>query len=291
VNESAVVFSCRGEPLIAVQHRPDAPTRRGIVIVVGGGPQYRVGGHRQLVLWSRRLAADGYAVFRFDYTGMGDSYGDFRGYKDISSDIGAALDCFAAQMPELSEFVLWGECDAAAAILTYAHRDPRVAGLVLLNPYARTDAGQASAILRHYYLDRLMQPSFWRKLASLQFNPLTSLKSALQLLNRARRGSATGSGTATQPTPECDIPRDLPLPQRLLAGFTRFSGKAMFIVSGRDLYAREFDDLVHRTGPWQRQFDAKGAVRHDLPDADHTFSSAAWRDQVADWSIAWLRSW
>ena len=40
--EQAIVFECSGARLCGVLHRPSRPDRRGVVIVVGG-PQYRVG--------------------------------------------------------------------------------------------------------------------------------------------------------------------------------------------------------------------------------------------------------
>jgi alpha/beta superfamily hydrolase len=96
VNETAVSFDCQGAQLVGVIHRPAKAKRRGVLMVVAGGPQYRAGGHRQLVLWSRRLAAEGYPTFRFDYRGIGDSYGDFVGFDGIDDDIRAALDRFVA---------------------------------------------------------------------------------------------------------------------------------------------------------------------------------------------------
>src|SRR4051812_8745475 len=63
--ESATRFDCHGGPRVGILHRPANPNSRGILIVVGGGPQYRVGGHRQLVSWARRMTEQGYAVFRF----------------------------------------------------------------------------------------------------------------------------------------------------------------------------------------------------------------------------------
>lgn len=290
MSESAIRFDCEGTPLVGILHRPPVASRRGVLIVVGGGPQYRVGGHRQLVLWARRLAEEGTAVLRFDYRGMGDSYGEFRGFGDIDQDIRSALDRFCVEIPELSELVLWGECDAATAIVTYAYRDPRVKGIVLLNPYARTEAGQARTLLRHYYLSRLMEPSFWRKVVSLRFNPLASLGSALGLLQRARGAkpvvvSGPDTGLAAP------LPRELSLPERLLGGFSRFRGTTLLVMSGRDLYAREFDETVGRTAAWQQQFTARQGTRRDLAEADHTFSSAEWRNQVAAWATDWLRSW
>lgn len=288
--ESAVAFDCRGDALVGILHRPQQPARRGILIVVGGGPQYRVGGHRQLTLWSRRLAAEGYAVFRFDYRGMGDAHGDFRGFEDADDDIQAAADRFCQEVPELEEIVLWGECDAASAILFYAYRDARIKGAVLLNPWVRTEAGEAQAILRFYYVQRLLHPSFWKKVLSFKFNPFASAASALKLVRQSRAAGSPARG-AQASVLEPSLSRDQPLPQRLLAGLTRFQGPVMLVISGRDLIAKEFDVLARQSPDWQQQLAAKPATWHSFPEADHTFSSAVQRDQVVRWGLDWLRGW
>lgn len=292
MTEEAIAFRCHGEPLVGILHRPaSVQKRRGVVIVVGGGPQYRAGGHRQLTLWARRLCAEGYPVLRFDYRGMGDAHGEFRGFEHIDDDIRTAIDRFQAEIPGVDQIVLWGECDASSAILFYAFRDPRVKGAILLNPWVRTEAGEAKAILRHYYLQRLMQPSFWKKLVSLRFNPVASLSSAIGLLRQTRTAASPTPTTDSTVATATELPRDLPLPERLLAGITRFQGPVMLVMSGRDLIAREFDELVRCSPAWQAQFAAKPVSRHDFPEADHTFSSAQQRDQVVSWSLAWLGQW
>lgn len=290
MTESALSFACEGDALVGILHQRKVPQQRGVVFVVGGGPQYRAGGHRQLTLWSRRLCAEGFPAFRFDYRGMGDSHGEFVGFEGIDDDIRAAIDQFVAAAPGVKEVVLWGECDASSAILFYAHRDPRVKGVVLLNPWVRTQAGEAKAILRFYYLQRILQPSFWKKVVSLRFNPIASLGSALRLLKLSGEtahpptlGASHGLGAA--------MSRGGPLPERLLQGLTRFAGPVMLVLSGRDLIAREFDVLVSGSPAWQEQFRRKPVTRYDLPDSDHTFSSAAQRDQVVGWGLQWLRSW
>ncbi|KAB8057318.1 hydrolase 1, exosortase A system-associated, partial [Janthinobacterium violaceinigrum] len=58
--------------LVGILSLPAAPGPRGVLIVTGG-PQYRVGSHRQFVLLARALAAQGVPVLRFDLRGMGDS--------------------------------------------------------------------------------------------------------------------------------------------------------------------------------------------------------------------------
>ena len=288
MNERAVCLDCSGVPEVGIFHPTSGKSQRpGIVMVVGGGPQYRVGGHRQLVLWSRRLASDGYPVLRFDYRGMGDSHGEFQGFEDVDDDIRGAIDRFFVEAPDVREVVLWGECDAAAAILFYAYRDPRVTGLVLLNPWGRTESGQAKAVLRHYYLARLTQRSFWRKVLSFRFNPVASLRAALSLASQAKRASASTPAPAS-PGATIALPRSMPLPEKLLAGYTRFAGPVMLVMSGRDLIAREFDDLIHGSRAWGRAMAAKAPTRHDIAEADHTFSSAAQREQVIGHALAWL---
>lgn len=292
--ERALTFECHGEPLVGILHQPATatPKKRGIVVVVGGGPQYRAGGHRQLTLWSRRLAEEGHPVLRFDYRGMGDAHGDFPGFQNVDDDIRAAIDTLQREVPGVDEVVLWGECDASSAILLYAHRDPRVKGAVLLNPWVRTEAVAAQAILRFYYLQRLMQPSFWKKLASGRFNPFKSLQSLWTLWRQTRAGRpATAGAAAASLSLGAPIPRDLPLPDGMLMGLQRFTGPLMLVMSGRDLIAREFDVLIGSSPAWQAALGRNGTTRHDMPDGDHTFSSAVQRGQVLDWGLHWLRSW
>jgi hypothetical protein len=75
----------------------------------------------------------------------------------------------------------------------------------------------------------------------------------------------------------------------MLEGLTHFRGRIMMVMSGRDLVPKEFDDLVAQRPAWQEQLAARQTERHELPFADHTFSSSEWRDQVAVWGIDWLQ--
>ncbi|MTW14575.1 hydrolase 1, exosortase A system-associated, partial [Pseudoduganella eburnea] len=165
LEERALAFPCQGETLVGLLSGANASSRRGVLIVVGG-PQYRAGSHRQFTLLARQLAARGIPSLRFDYRGMGDSGGAPHQFDMVADDLRAAIDAFQAALPGLQEVVLWGLCDGAAAALFYAHRDARVTGLVLLNPWARSAAGLARATLKHYYWQRLRDPAFWRKLGS-----------------------------------------------------------------------------------------------------------------------------
>ena len=291
MNETAFNIDSPKGPLVAILHRPVAsakPSRLGVVMIVGGGPQYRVGGHRQLTLWSRRLAAAGIPVLRFDHLGMGDSPGEYDGFTVLDDDIRCAIDRLVAECPEVREAVLWGECSAASAALYYAYRDPRVSGAVLLNLWVRTKALAAQATLRYYYLQRLLQPSLWRKLFSGRFNPLASVKSAYQLVQEARSGEPEPTRDTHHPGLSAAIPRSLPLTKGLLMGLSRFKGRVMLVQSGRDMIAREFDVVVNASPAWRAALARCDTQRHDMADGDHTFSSAVQRDQVITWALQWL---
>ena len=286
IEERGVRFACAGCWLYGVLSLPAAvpASARGVVLVVGG-PQYRVGSHRQFTLLARELAARGMPVLRFDYRGMGDSEGELRDFADVAPDLRAAIDAFFAEVPGTTEVVLWGLCDAASAAMFYAHQDRRVTGMVLLNPWARTEEGAARAYLRHYYLKRLFDPGLWKKIAAGRFKPAAALRSFRGLLGKATRGNAA----STQPG-EAAQAASQPLPQRMLEGFSRFRGRTLFITSGADLTAREFEALAAGR-EWRRAMRGRQVTRERLPDADHTFSRMEWRDQVARWTADWLQRW
>ena len=274
-------FPCAGERLLGIAHSGDDDFPIGVVVVVGG-PQYRAGSHRQFVLLARGLARAGYPVLRFDYRGMGDSGGAPRTFEGVHDDIRAAVDAFVRRFPHAGRVVLWGLCDAASAIAFYAAHDPRIAGIVMLNPWVRTEEGRAGAYLRHYYWRRLLDPRFWRKLASGRFDPRSSLGSLVALARAASGRAGTG-----KPSREAESDAR-PLPARVLEGLERYRGPVLFVLSGRDLTAGEFKDVLGDSKRWSRLLESPRCTRHDVAAADHTFSRREWSDRVADLTRAWL---
>jgi len=293
--ERALTFACGDAWLVGIVSLPAAATvdvatsaSRGVLIVVGG-PQYRAGSHRQFTLLARDLAAAGVPAMRFDYRGMGDSEGDVRDFAGVDADLRAAIDRFFAEVPGMREVVLWGLCDGASAAAMYAPQDPRVAGLVLLNPWVRTEEGAARATIKHYYRARLFDARLWKKIASGQFDVTASARALWQDLGKAfRPRPQTNAGAAALAV---NAARDTPLPERVQAALTRFGGRVLVVLSGADLTAQEFADLSARPGAWQKLLAAPRFTRQKIDKADHTFSRRPWQDQVSSWTRDWLRSW
>lgn len=278
-----VSFSCEGDTLLGVLHRPAQPGPTGVLVVVGG-PQYRVGSHRQFVLLGRALAQRGVAVLRFDYRGIGDSGGEPRGFEAIDVDVRAAIDELFRRVPQLERVVLWGLCDAASAVMFYGHRDARVAGLVALNPWVRSTETVARAYLRHYYLRRLFDRDLWRELLTGRKSPLALLRS---LGGAVREASGRGSNATSHGAVATAVP---PYVERMRRGLAAFGGPVLLVLSGDDITAAEFRDVAQRSRAWRRLLASPRVTTQELPEADHTFSSRAWRDEVARWTGEWIEA-
>jgi uncharacterized protein len=278
--ESALVVRCQGEQLVCVLHDPPAASDLPGVLVIVGGPQYRVGSHRQFVLMARAFANAGYPVLRFDYRGMGDSSGEMRTFEQVSEDIRVAIDCFMRARPGMPGVVLWGLCDAAAAALMYGTSDTRVCALVLANPWVRTAAGQAKAYVQQYYTRRFLQRSFWRKLLS---GGLDIPKAVRELAATVRATRSPEGGAQPQSATESFL-------GRMLRGMQRFASPVLIVISEQDLTAAEFTTLCRDDATWLKAVSRGNVQKTLLAGADHTFSSRRDLDAATEQAVAWLRA-
>lgn len=270
--EKALTFECEDRTLCAILHGAASRNRCGMLVVVGG-PNYRVGSHRQFLQLARHLADAGYPVLRFDYRGMGDSAGEVRSFEHVHDDIRAAVDCFFEQTEGLEQVVLFGLCDGASASVFYAPSDPRIKGLVLVNPWVREEQSEARAYLKHYYTGRLSSGTFWKRLVGGDLSLRSSIASVIGLVKRAATRSTSGEAN---------------LAQRMADGLDRFNGPVLLILSGADLTAAEFTDTTGRSRQWRRLLEADRVDTYDIPDADHTLARSEWRDQMLSKVAAWL---
>ncbi len=284
-----MVFQGKEGSLVGILTRnPEAESGETGVLIVVGGPQNRVGSHRQFVYLSRALAKAGIPSFRFDYSGMGDGEGELSDYLSSSDDILTAIDIFTSDCEGIKEVVLWGLCDAASAALLFMqkHADPRVTGLVLLNPWVRLEKNKADTIVRHYYLKRLTDPQLWKKvlkpnkaimLSAFAFlKTLTQVaKQKIQSLIPTLNGSSTSAGGSTeiQFTNENYV-------SHMYRGLKGFEGAVLFILSEFDMTADEFRDLLKWDASWKAVLGESGSKVSTVKGANHTFSSSEWRSEV-----------
>jgi exosortase A-associated hydrolase 1 len=250
-------------------------------VIIPGGFQYRAGAHRQFVLLARRLAADGYAALRFDRAGIGDAPGERASFDAVAGEIGAAVAALRRACPSLRGVLLCGLCDGASAALLYWEqtRDPGIAGMALLNPWARNEVLEARALVKHYYLRRLGQKDFWRKLVS---GRVAGLRAARELAgNLAGAAQATGQGAGQAGA--------APWQSRMASALREFPGALLLLLSEHDRTAHEFAEWLRSDPALRGAGQRPGVTRREVADADHTFSSAALRAAAEQAVLDWLR--
>jgi exosortase A-associated hydrolase 1 len=252
------------------------PGRWGVLILVGG-PQYRVGAHRHFVTLARQLASAGIPALRFDHRGVGDTAVPLRGFDALDDDVAAGVDALTAAVPGLDGVVLWGLCDAASAALLYVARrsDARVRALALLNPWVRSPQGEARTRIQHYYWERLRSPEFWRKLLRGGVG-LGALAGWWRLRRQARQ-------TAGNTVASSD-----PFQVQMARGWQAFGGPILLQLSGKDHTAREFEDVAEVFPAWSGWHSRARLSLERFPEADHTLSQRATQDASTRSLVDWI---
>ena len=274
--ESAFFFRCSGEELPGIVTLPNTEVSTGVLIVVGG-PQYRVGSHRQFVQLARGFAGAGLACMRFDCRGMGDATGDERSFDELGDDIDAAIGAFRGKVASLQRIVLLGLCDGATAAVLCAAQQRTLAGLVLINPWVRTEVGASRTFLRHYYARRFLDRSLWRKLASGQLGVRDALR---RFFKNARTSMESAYAAAFKGTGR-------ELPERVCEALGQLSCNCVVLLSGRDFVAREFEDSMRQLPSFLALVERGRVLIRRADSADHTFSG---QDQVAELLAACLEA-
>ena len=275
-NDIATQFHCQEQELIGICH--PAQSDQGILIITGG-PQYRIGSHRQFLLIARTLAKASYPVFRFDYRGMGDSSNEKEdiSFTQAALDIITAIAEFKRLQPQIKKIILMGLCDGASAILiAIPHIKENISGIILINPWVYQDSTIAKTYLKYYYIRRLQESDFWIKLFKLKINFRQSLSSVLQ-----KYRSAFLSKT------DIEDPKISFIDQMFL-GLLQFDGKILTLLSEDDLTAQEFQLLLKENKMWQNELNQAKHKSLILSNTNHTFSNNKSRQQVIDSIINWL---
>jgi pimeloyl-ACP methyl ester carboxylesterase len=182
MNESVIQFGpARG--LVGILTEPPGAERdpeRPAVVMLNAGLLHRVGPNRIYVQIARALAAEGYVVLRFDFSGMGDSQprADHLPYaQSAPAEAREAME-WLAHHRGAGRFVLIGHCAGAVFSLLVAGDDTRVVGAALINMEGGDDrwtefdrkkkASQQHA--RNYGQRALFSGERWRKLLSGRAN-------------------------------------------------------------------------------------------------------------------------
>ncbi len=243
------------------------------VVMVNSGILHRVGACRLHVDLARRLAERGFTTLRFDHSGIGDSEArrdSLPFEKSAIAEIRQALDWLAGKRG-LERFVVLGLCSGADMAFEAARADPRIAGLVLLDPWAY----RTPRYWLVHYRSRVFSAAAWRRFLGRKLRP------------------AAKSPAATGPEGE-----DLDLPTYV----RRFPPRERVAADLRALVDRDARLLCVFSGGQPDDYNHAGQLRAAfrkvplggnleeifLPDADHIFTDLDQRETVLRSVERWL---
>jgi alpha-beta hydrolase superfamily lysophospholipase len=251
--------------------RADCPA----VIMTNAGTVHRIGPHRLYVELARELAELGFPVLRLDLAGIGDSAvgtsPENLCYPATGlADCQEAMNVLRARLG-VQRFVIAGLCSGGDIAFQLGLKDPRVAGVVMMNP--RTFCVHDLALVEAYKGARYYQDSFFKKEKWLKL-----LRGEVDLVRVARMVAPKLKGMAKhalgrlrpkRDTEHADVPECLQLMAK--RGVDTF-----LLVAVHDPGVDYVD--VHFGKRMQALASVANYRREDLQGTDHTFTSV-WAQQ------------
>jgi uncharacterized protein len=257
-------WTCEESQIVGILHDSQMVASTGIVIIPGG-TQTRTGAHRLFVSLADALAQAGYPTLRFDPRGRGDSSGTYPGFENLTADISAAIQTLRSTQPKLKHVVLLGHCDGAAAAAFAASSTALTEGLVLLNPWARTDETRQLSRAQEDK-DSLSNTDKWKRLLTGKVNLFQALASRLS--------SITTSGQLVIP--------ETGLLAAWASAWPKLALPTLVITGSRDASGKEFLSLLPALP--QRS----GVSTAMVVDGDHSFSDPTQAKELISHIINYL---
>lgn len=272
MKEEAIQFGGLRSLAGIVTNAPPGNEDKPGVILLNPGIVHRVGPGRIYVKIGRALAAQGFTVLRFDFSGIGDSPVrlDNLRFEESSVDEACAAMSFLQTTRDINRFILLGGCSGAAVALETARSDRRVIGATLINFPARVDDEEQTMDRNdgHYYWNfALLSLISWRKLVTGKSNYRKIGRALAQGIKRKFMDRKEPSGSD----------------QRFRAMLRDAADRGVqvtFISSKGDPLLRE---LREAGGGELKKLCAQGKVACDvIPRSDHTFSSLYDQERLID---------
>jgi acetyl esterase/lipase len=249
----------------------------------------------------------GFAVFKFDFFGLGDSEGEidrelmaevyFDTQSGIFVDDGADALNWLQENRGADSFILGGLCGGAITGILLAKDEMRVQGLLSLGMTTTLELGATDrrkyatqgelAALRKGYMRRLFQPKSWLRLLTLRSDFKTIKRSVGQLFTQKKAAPAPVSDEAQTGLIESDANPQFPPAFFKMAKEDR---KILLIFSERDRLFWEFEEKFAQ--PYaDRLAEVNSAYSlHVVKSANHVFTFREWESEMLQTAENWLEA-
>jgi len=270
-----------GGRLFGILTLPSAPHRDArdlpVFVFLNAGLLHRVGPYRLHVRLVRKLAEMGFSSLRVDLAGRGDSPGvsGLTNQQSVAADYEEIVGMLESRLGRVP-LVLGGLCSGADNAIRLAPTDPRVIGMLLLDPVCSLDDGFRA-----------------RELFMKYTNParyVVWLKRRLTLLT-----SLPGEDWSDKETVDPMTLRDQPSDEQLRAAFEAICERRGRVLSVFTRYATQY---YNQLGQFGRTLGVAGYQRFCTelfwPQAAHTYTLEVHRrrliDEVKNWAGGYIRT-
>ena len=157
-----------GARLFGILTQPSVPSHIArelpVFIFFNAGLLHRVGPHRLHVRLARYLSRMGFSSLRVDLAGKGDSPSrpGLASQQSAAADYEEILRVLESRLPP-GPRILAGLCSGADNAIRLAPKDPRVVGLVLLDPVCSPDDGFRRRALVMRYTNTARYIAWWKR--------------------------------------------------------------------------------------------------------------------------------
>ena len=260
---------------------------KACVLILNAGIIHRVGPNRLHVEVARALAEAGYTSLRFDLSGIGDSEKRADGLPPLQAtlaDVREVIDWLQASR-NFNRFVLVGLCSGADHSLIYAGSDPRIVGLVLLDP----SMPRTRQHFIRYYGGRALRLQTWARTGAALANRIGRLVRTVKAEPSGKKASGKeASGKEASGFP----PIDSAEVRAFLKNAYREAVKQKIALLA--VFTADRDFLYNYR---KQMLDALDGVRFgDLLQleffrgADHTFASETERANLVELIVKWMQA-
>ena len=306
IEVTASIFANRdGLKLFGTLHEP-AIKKIGspLIVLLSPGVKMRVGPHRLYNRMTARFNELGFAVFKFDFVGLGDSEGELdrdllaEVYNDTETgafvnDSVDALNWLESEH-EYTSFILGGLCGGAITALFTAQVDDRVLGVISLGMTTTLALGSKErvrhasrrelAALRDGYLRRALNVKSWLRFLTFQSDYGTIARSFKQTIIKKK----SAAPTSTDPGEPFDTSNANPLFPPAFFEVTQSERPLLLVFSGSDRLYWDFDEKFAQPFSEQLAKVSRSYELHVVEDANHVFSFREWEQEMMKLVTSWL---
>jgi pimeloyl-ACP methyl ester carboxylesterase len=286
MKETTICFGPQ-ENLVGTLVTPDTVNGRPAIVFLNAGFTPRIGPNRLFVRLARFFGELGYPSLRFDFSGLGDSTRG-SGAGNEAAEVRLAMDELQKKTGCRS-ILLFGLCSGTDHCLSVGPTDPRVVGMLLLDPFTYPNWRSNLVVRWRRFRDRLHDEVVgrWRRIHQhlRQGTLMTKIR------GRAR-GNANPEASDGRWVAEEQIWNELrPKPSReefarRLAAVLEHNKRILVIYTNSVADEHNYQGQFGHVHPELRRFRSISSVL--LAETDHTYSHLFMQEQLARTLRDWL---